>query len=194
MTPISGTNRIVVLDDDSIALRSKAGRQTTYLLLFALLAAAAAFGFEPARDLSGSRLIGTIAFAIASLALLAVGGLSSSIVFDRRRRRCSKKTTLFSIEISSTAFELGTEARVVLQDVELVKRPESSGERAGLLAGFLTARTHLYRLFLVIDSDTANDADVARIKLEETTYPEGIDELGKTIAEYLGIRFESESL
>ena len=207
MTPIPGQNNLVVIDDDTIALRPKSSRRTIYLLLFVLLATAAVMGFDPGRDLSGTRLIGTIGFVVVALALLGFAGISTSVIFDRRNKRCSRRQSLFSFTLKDTSLNIEPAAHLVCQEVELMKSPEANG-KSGFLAGFLTARTHLYRLFLVTSGTGADDeaeasadsavtreeAPPSRVKLEETTYPEGISELGKAIADFMAIPFETESL
>ncbi len=144
------------------------------------------FGFDPATDLTGNRVVGTFVVGLLMLVLLGVAGLARRIVFRRDVRSMTTERRLFSLLIGSSTRPLPPGARFVLQDVELIKHDDRSGRGSNMLSGFLTARTHLYRLFL--------DFGEERMRIEEGTYPEETDALGRALADFLGIPFATESL
>jgi hypothetical protein len=150
------------------------------------MSAAMIFGFDAARDLEGPRLLGTVIFGAVMLVLLGVAGFSKRLVLDRGERNIAIQSSFFSVAYSTQNHEIPPGSRVIVQDVEIMKTAERSDGRSGMLAGFLTARTHLYRLFLDVGDE--------RIKLEETTYPEEINETGKGIADFLGLRCDTEAM
>jgi hypothetical protein len=186
MTPHHASSRFTVIDDDSVALAPRNSRRIFYLAIFLILAGSLFFGFDPAVDLSGSRIVGTIGVAMLMVAVLVVAGVATRTVFNRSGPSIATQRTIFSVRVSSSERPLPRGTTIVAQDVELMKRPERNDRSSSLLAGFLTARTHLYRLFV----DTGEE----RIKIEEATYPGEIEDVGKALADFLGIPFQTESI
>ena len=186
MTPHHAISRLTAIDDDSVALAPRGSRRFFYLAVFLVLAGSLVFGFDPAVDLSGTRIVGTIGVALLMIAVLAVAGVATRTGFSRGERSMTTQRTLFSVLVSSNERPLPSGTTIVAQDVELMKRPERSDRSSNLLTGFLTARTHLYRLFI----DTGDE----RIKIEEATYPGEIEDVGKALADFLGLPFQTESM
>ena len=95
--------------------------------------------------------------------------------------------SLFSFTVSrEEEIVLDDHAKIVMQTVELVKGSSERENRSGYLAGFLTARTHLYRLFVVGGEE--------KLRIEESTYPEEIENLGETLSDFLVVSFDHETM
>ena len=158
-----------------------------FLLLAVLLIAAMVLGLDPERDFSGGRLFGTLVYSALLLSLLGVAAFLKRVEFDRRERTISTRRSFVGIEIKRTdVVPVPADAYFTFQTVSLMKGRPGQDDRFHMLSGFLSARTHLFRLFL--------DHEAGRLKIEEATYREEIQGLAETVSQFMELPLREEEL
>ena len=187
MTPQHSRQRAGRTSEDVITFASSGGRRTMFFLVFVLLLCGMLYGLEIDRDLTGTRLVGTIVYFSLLLSLLGVAGWQKRVDFDRKQRMVRTDHTMFKVPLRNPVqVSIDDHAEVILQSVVLVKGRPERDDKSNLLSGFLTARTHLFRLFIQNGDE--------RIRVEETTSRDELLEMGKGLSEFLGLPFVETEL
>jgi hypothetical protein len=183
--PLRSNNRLRLRDKDTLEFVTSGARRFMFLLLFVLLLMGAVFGLNPEEDFSGRRLLGTLGYGLILLIVLSMGALAKRVIFDRRCGEIRFVTTFFGVPVTDKEpVPLAAVSSLVVQHVRLLARDRDIPRKQGVLSGFLEPRSHLFRLFVVVDD--------SRIKIDEATYEEEVDGLAQGIAGFLGVRVETE--
>ena len=170
-----------------LVLSTSGSRRLIFFLLFVVFGAAMLFGFDPSRDIGGTRLIGTILYGVVMSVLLGVIAWSKEVRFDAETGRVETAYKLFGFEIRQDASIPFYQIRsVVIQKVQLLRDRDVPMKKSGTLGGLIEARSHLYRLFL----ETGED----RLKLDEGNFLEQLTDGGKLIAEFIDVELNTEEI
>ena len=187
MTPLRAHNRLVLKSDTLLVLTSSGSIRLIFLLLIAVFGAALVFGFDPARDLAGSRLFGTIIFGIVMLVLLGVVAWAKEVRFDRAKALVETVYRVFGFQVKQDPSIPFYEIRsVVLQKVTLLKDTDVPMKKSGTLGGLIEARSQLFRLFL--------DTGDGRLKLDESNFREQLAGCAKMMSEFIGVALISDEI
>ena len=180
MTPLRAHGRLVLKNDNLLLLTSSSSRRIIFFFLFAAFAGAMIVGFDPAVDLAGSRLFGTVGYVVVLIILLGVVAWSRTTTFDRQEGRMTTVRSIFGVVVGyGDELELNAVTAVMLQKVQLIKGRDLPLQRSSRLSGLVAPRSQLWRLFLV--------AGDTRIKLNEGSYHEELEHEAATIAGFLGV-------
>ena len=179
-------NRIVRKSEDLVLYVPAPARRIMFFVLFLMLAASMAAGFDADVDLSGSRAVKTIGFCVVLLILLGAAGWSRVTCFDLKSGNVESISRLlgFTVRRKMLAHVEQIEG-VVLQKAALL-RTAPPGGRLGVFGNLFEPRSELLRLFL-----TTGDG---RIDLDEGGGPGELERTAAFIAEFLGVRFTREEL
>jgi hypothetical protein len=190
MTPLRAHSRLSVQGEKLIVLSSSSSRRIIFFVLFVVFTFGMIAGFDPAIDLAGSRLLGTIGYMAVLLVLLGVSAWSKTTRFDAAAGVISTVSTLFGVTLKRGADLQFSQLRaLVLQHVQLLKDRDIPFKRSGsgsAINGIFEPRSQLFRLFLDLDDE--------RIRLEESSYREEMETQGKFLADFLGIPLKTEQL
>lgn len=187
MTPLRAHNRLVLKSETLLVLTSSGSRRLIFIMLTAVFGAALIFGFDPARDLIGSRLIGTVIYGIVMLVLAGVVAWSKEVRFDGSKARIETAYRVFGFEVKQDpSIPFYGIRSVVLQKVQLLQHRDIPLKKSGTLGGLMEARAQLFRLFL--------DAGDGRLKLDESNYSDQLADCAKMISEFIGVELISDEI
>jgi hypothetical protein len=190
MTPLRSHGKLVLKNENLLLLTSSSSRRIVFFLLFVVFGVAMIVGFDPARDLAGSRFLGTLGYAAVLAVLLGVSAWSKTIRFDRAAGRMESEAAVFGFTIKrEETCALASIDEVLVQKVQLLKGRDGPFRRSGTLSGLFEPRAQLFRLFLEID-----DHDGGRFKLDESNYREEIEHEASVLAEFLGVKSTTQEI
>ncbi len=186
MIPLSAHARIVRKSEDLVFYVSAPGRRVMFFVLFLVLAASMAAGFDVEVDLAGARALKTAGYSLVLLVLLGTAGWSGATGFDRRSGKVETISRLFGVPVRRKVLTpISRIDRVVIQKVALLHETPPGGRR-GVFGGLFEPRSELHRLFLVTGE--------GRIDLDEGGNTDVLKQTAAYLSEFLGVEFIQEEL
>lgn len=153
--------------------------------LAALLAVAAGVGISGGGSPIGDNIGGSIFFAALLLVCLGVSGFRQSVEFEARPASIRFRSSIFGIPLGRKSIEKDAELALVVRELRMLD-PESAAPRNKAIQGFLERRAAIYRLYV------ENEQGVHYIA--ESSDGEDLKEVGKSVADFLGIPYRTERL
>jgi hypothetical protein len=174
---------------ERLILRTNPMRRGLFFFIAVLLLVSFLLGFDPARDLNPPRLGGTVFYFILLAVSLGTGLWEKRFIFDKKKMEFLTRVCFGKLPvIVSEPVGLLSITSVVLQQLRLIPegalRKKSGGKT--LTGTVLDRKKMYYKLFLQI-------GDRRRL-LEEASSSEELEEIGKTLAAFLGAVFEYEEV
>ncbi len=172
-----------------LLLRTNPVRRGLFFFIALLLLVSFFVGFDPARDLKPPRLGGSVFYFVLIAVSLGTGLWEKRFVFDKEMMEIRIQVRLGTLSLGGPEpFGLTAVKAVILQQVRLI--PEGVTRKkdgAKTWTGNLLDRKKMYyKLYLQLENK--------RLLLEETSSAEELEEIGKTVAVFLGAKFEYEEV
>ncbi len=184
MIPLRSRRRLKITGNNTLLLRSDFVRRITFGIIFLILSAGMVLSFDPSKDLTGARLGGTIFYLVLIIIALFVTALEKLITFDKNRGVIVFCYRIFMMDTGIKRDEISIDSlkTVILSTLILLKREGSGIRKGSRLSNYMQNRTVMVRLFL--------ETEERKILIADGSYKDEIEEMGRSIARFLGKSFQ----